>query len=88
MIGHPNIGYKDYIAQYNSNGTQVSLSTLNSAAAYVYVPSVSSLDRNYTDTTSYGYESIYELTGDTRLNTSDITPYTWIRTASTVINAY
>jgi hypothetical protein len=82
MIGKPSIGYYDYVAQYYDSSTHVNLSSLNNVESYIYVPSVSSIDKNYAKVgqDEYGMESIFELTGDTTLTTSDITPYTWFGT--------
>jgi len=90
IIGKPEVGYFDYVAVYNE-GASVNLSSLYSLPVYTYVPSVSSLslEQQYigTDAKQYGLESIYELTGKNDSSTSDITPYTWMRTPSTAINA-
>lgn len=90
IISKPTIGYFNYTSRYTDNGSQIYLSPIKTAPdSYVYVPSISSLDKTYkgVESGNYGYESIYELTGTTNSDTSVITPYTWFETAGTVINA-
>lgn len=89
VIKKPSIGYYNYVAQRGTDGTEINLSELRSVDAYVYAPSISSLDLNHAGVgpREFGFESIFELTGDTEATTSLITPYQWMRAPSGVINA-
>lgn len=83
ILGHPNIGYKNYIASSDDHGavTYVLDRSTSSTDAYVYVSSVSSLRYNMDQYTS---ESTLERTGSGLAVSSDITPYAWIGDTSSM----
>lgn len=75
-LGNPLIGYRNYTPTRDQFGTVGSeLSTVESANAFIYLPSISSLNDNLS---TYNAESILERMGSAILYTeSDITPYSW-----------
>lgn len=91
IIGKPTIGFHNYTSMVNpeTGQSEYNLSILDYAPnSFVYVSSISSINTEYIN--SYQQESLYELTGSTEPIAEDsptLTPYTWMKTAPTVINA-
>lgn len=83
------IGYTNYINEVvlgetyeEENSARLEQQTTE---GYIYIPSASSYDNTEFNSSIYKVESIYENTGDSLANTSDITPYSWIGDTSSVV---
>ena len=82
ILSPTRVGYRNYVTTINTNdfGEQIisySLSELDSAQGYVYLPSISSLTKSSVD--QYKIESLLErnhIATGSNLN-QEITPYTW-----------
>ena len=84
ILSKPNIGYKNYAVIEGGDFTPTAtLGSIESTSAFVYVPSISSLQSIVSD--SYAGESILERTGSALNDSSDITPYTWMGDASSMV---
>ena len=84
ILSKPNIGYKNYSVIEGGDFTPTAtLGSIESTSAFIYIPSISSLQSTVND--SYAGESILERTGSALNDSSDITPYTWMGDASSMV---